>query len=45
MIKQYKMVALKYDDTVAPNLMRSGIHATRGNDLRIQESSFGYDSA
>jgi len=41
-IGTYKMVCDKYDAMVAPILTQSGMHVTRGNDLRLIKTHFKY---
>ena len=43
MIETFKILSGKYDTNVAPHLKTTGIHATRGNDLRIFKTRFKYD--
>jgi len=43
MIEVYKIVSGKYDSVIAPTLIMSDTHKTRGNDLRLQKSHLKYD--
>ena len=39
----YKGVSGKYDSVIAPTLIMSDTHKTRGNDLKLQTSCLKYD--
>jgi len=43
MIETYKIVSGKYDSTIAPALLMSDTHITRGNELRLQKFRSKYD--
>ena len=43
MIETYKIVSGKYDSTIAPALLMSDTHITRGNELRLQKFRCKYD--
>jgi len=43
MIEVYKIVSGKYDSVIAPTLIMSDTHKTKGNNLRLQKSCLKYD--
>jgi len=43
MIETYQIVSGKYDSTIAPALLMSDTHITRGNELRLQKFRCKYD--
>jgi len=42
-IEVYKILSGKYDSVIAPTLIMSDTHKTRGNDLRLQKFHLKYD--
>ena len=43
MIETYKIVSGKYDSAIAPALLMSDTHITRGNELSLQKFRCKYD--
>jgi len=43
MIETYKIISGKYDSAIAPALLMSDTHKTRGNDFRLQKFRSKYD--
>jgi len=43
MTKTHKILSGKYDTEIAPTLIMSDIHITKGNDLWLQKSRNKYD--
>jgi len=43
MIETYKILTGKYDGAAVLTLVQDCIYVTRGNDLKLQKTSFKYD--
>jgi len=43
MIETYKIITRKYQECVAPSLIKEEVYVTRGNDLRLQKLRVRHD--